>query len=301
MKKLAIVLLFALSVAVLAQDTPEPAKAGAERFSRQTDVNAINYSDIYCSGFVSPQKYSRANHVTGGLQSPQATRFAEREYVYLAGGGYTVGSVYSVLREVQDSNKFEVFPGQLKMISKIGGMYADIAHLRVTYIEGKSAVAIVEFACEPVVSGDFLVPFVARPEIKLTPRTAPFQIYKPIEGSDTGRLLMGRDFDQFLGTGQKVYVSMGTNKGVKIGDYLRITRNYDPDALAPIDRISQYATALEDTQKNPAKLGNAAKDMPFHGIGEMIVVNVTETTATGIITLSLEDAQPGDFIEHTRR
>ena len=302
MKKLAMVLLLALSATALAQDSGAQATPGAEKFSRRTNIDAINYSDIYCSGFVSSQKYSRANHVTGGLTSPHSTRFAEHESIYLAGGGYSVGSVYSVLREVQDSNKYEIFPGQTKTLNKYGGMYADVAHVRVTYLEGKSAVAVVEFACQPVVPGDFLVPFTERTSVTLTPRTTPFQVFQPLQDSSTGRILMGRDFDQYLGIGQKVYVSLGSNKGVKPGDYLRITRNYDPNGLAPIDKISQFPTTLEDTQKNPAKLSaQSAKDMPFHGIGEMIVLNVTDTTATGMITLSVEDAQPGDFVEHAKR
>src|SRR4051812_5482828 len=302
MKKLVMLLLVALSAAALAQDTSAQAKPGAEKFTRQTNLDAINYSDIYCSGFVSSQKYSRANHVTGGLTSPHSTRFAEREHIYLAGGGYSVGSVYAVLREMKDANKFEIFPGQTKSIEKIGGMYADIGHVRVTYLEGKSAVADVEFACQPMVPGDFLVPFTERTAVTLTPRTTPFQIYQPLEGSDIGHILMGRDFDQFLGVGQKVYVNIGSNKGVKPGDYLRITRNYDPGSLAPIDKISQYAVEIEDTQKHPAKINTQSeKDMPYHGIGEMIVLNVTDTTATGMITLAIEDAQPGDVVEHTSR
>jgi hypothetical protein len=302
MKKWAMVMLLAVSATALAQQSGAQATAGAEKFSKRTNIDSINYTDLYCSGFVSPQKYSRANHVTGGLTSPHSTRFAEHEYIYLAGGGFSVGAVYSVLREMQDSNKYEIFPGQTKMVNKYGGMYADIAHVRVTYLEGKSAVAIVEFACESVVPGDFLVPFVERTGVTLTPRTAPFQIFQPLEDHNIGRILMGRDFDQFLGVGQTVYLNVGSNKGIKPGDYMRITRNYDPNGLAPIDKISQLATTVEDTQKNPAKVGkSAANDLPFHGIGELIVLNVTDTTATGMITLSLEDAQPGDFVEHTKR
>src|SRR3954470_13915116 len=197
MKKLAMVLLIGLSAAVMTQQSSGQAKPG-EKFARKTSVDAVNYSDLYCSGFVSSQKYSRANHVTGGLTSPHSTRFAEREHIYLAGGGYSVGSVYAVLREMKDANKFEIFPGQTKTIEKIGGMYADIGHVRVTYLEGKSAVGVVEFACQPVVPGDFLVPFTERTAVTLTPRTTPFQIYQPMEGKDVGHILMGRDFDQFL-------------------------------------------------------------------------------------------------------
>ena len=41
---------------------------------------------------------------------------------------------------------------------------------------------------------------------------------------------MGKDFDSVVGTGQKVYLNVGSNQGVKVGDYFRATRNYYGDA-----------------------------------------------------------------------
>ncbi len=40
---------------------------------------------------------------------------------------------------------------------------------------------------------------------------------------------MGKDFDSVLGTGQKVYFNVGSNQGVKVGDYFRAVRSYAGD------------------------------------------------------------------------
>lgn len=296
MKRFAVVLALALSATAVAQ-TPEKF---ASNLKQRAD--APTYSDVNCSGVLSPEKFSRANHVVGGLTSPHATKFTVREYVYLAGGGYTVGTSYSIIRQVQDVNKYEIFPGQTKMLNSTGGMYADIAQVRVTYLEGETAVAMVDFACEPVVAGDVVVPLQQRPEVKFRHRTEPFMRFKPFGGGPSGRILMGRDFDQFMGTGQKVYVNIGAKDGVRPGDYLRITRNYDPKEMAPVDQMSMEVKGIEDTQKNPAKVPKSAmKKLPYHGVGELLVLNVTDSTATGMITLALEDVQPGDVVETEQR
>lgn len=292
MKRLAVLLALAVSATAVAQ-TPEQFSSNLKQ-----RADAPNYTDIYCAGFLTPEKLSRANHVVGGLTSPHATKFTERENIYLAGGGYTVGTTYSIVRQVQDANKYEIFPGQTKMVNKAGGLYADVARVRVTYIEGEIAVAMVDFSCQPVVAGDIVVPAQQRPEVTFRPRTQPFLKFKPFSGGPSGRVLIGRDFDQFLGVGQKLYINLGSKDGLHPGDYLRITRNYDPKEMAPVDQISLDATSIEDTQKNPAKVPRSVlKKLPYHGIGEMIVLNVTETTATGMITHSLEDVQPGDVVE----
>ena len=38
--------------------------------------------------------------------------------------------------------------------------------------------------------------------------------------------MLGKDFDSVLGTGMKLYMNMGSNQGVKVGDYFRVVRSY---------------------------------------------------------------------------
>ncbi len=296
MKRFAVVLTLALAVTAAAQTAQQTNQMFTSNLKQRADAPSV--TDVNCSGYLSPEKYSRANYVAGGLHTPNAVRYSQREVVYLVGGGYTVGTTYRIIREVQDPNKYEIFPGQTKMVSESGHLYNDVALVKISYIEGETAVADVMMACEPAVIGDLVIPSQERPAVIFQPRSTPFQRFQPFDGGPSGRIVMGRDFDQFLGVGQKVYMNVGSGKGIKPGDYLRITRNYDPDTMAPIDEIAFNAKVVEDTQKDPAKVTRKEmKKLPYRGIGELIVLNVTDTTATGMITSSFEDVQPGDVVE----
>jgi hypothetical protein len=294
MKRLAILMVLASLTAVAQNATQQPTPDS----NLKARIDQVTYTDVNCSGYLTPEKYSRANYVAGGLYTPNAVRYADREYIYLAGGGYAVGNEYTIIREVQDANKFEIYPGQTKLVEKVGHLYGDVAHVKVSYIEGEIAVAEVNFSCETAVPGDLVIPFKERPVIKLTPRADSFQRFQKFNGGVSGRIVMGKGFDDFLGIGQKVYMDIGSSKGIKPGDYLRITRNYDPDQIPPIDKIGINASELEDSQKDPAKIKiSNMKKLPYHGIGELVVLSVTDTTATGMITKSVEDVQPGDVVE----
>ena len=64
---------------------------------------------------------------------------------------------------------------------------------------------------------------------------------------------MGKDFDSELGTGQKLYINVGANQGVKIGDFFRAVRSYEADLDDPVDSLSFKAAIAEDTQmKTPS-------------------------------------------------
>ena len=59
---------------------------------------------------------------------------------------------------------------------------------------------------------------------------------------------MGKDFDSQLATGHKLYINVGSNQGVKIGDFFRAVRGYDADLNDPVDSLSFKAAIAEDTQ-----------------------------------------------------
>ena len=112
----------------------------------------------------------------------------------------------------------------------------------------------------------------------------------------------------FWEPGSKICMNVGANQGVKVGDYLRAVRTYEGDLRDPVDSLSFKASATEDTQKFPASIeghmftrtkGPAVKvtDMPRRAMGEIVVINVTPTTATGMLVFALEDVHVGDQVE----
>lgn len=297
MKKFLATLLLAVPMVVAAQDqTPaQPSEATPKTNLKEAEA-APTYSDIYCSGFVTKENIPNTNHILAGLGSPHSSRFAARDTVYLQGSGYTVGNQYSVIRKISDPNIEEVFPGERALLAKSGFEYAELGRIAITHIDKDIAVGVVEFSCQSMMPGDSLVPFHEKEMVKFKPK-APFERYAPMAGT-AGRIIEGKEFDQVLGTGQKVYVNIGANKGLHPGDYLRVTRNYDPKETGPVDVISLDTPYADDTAKDFAKLTKADyKKLPYRGLGEIVVLSVTPETATGMITLALEDIQVGDIVE----
>ena len=46
----------------------------------------------------------------------------------------------------------------------------------------------------------------------------------PSNGKASGRIVLAKDFDLLLGNGSKIYMNVGANQGVKVGDYFRAVR-----------------------------------------------------------------------------
>src|SRR6202000_265432 len=76
-----------------------------------------------------------------------------------------------------------------------------------------------------------------------------FDRFLPAGNRLSGRVVMGKDFDSQLATGHKLYINLGSNQGVKVGDFFRAVRSYEADLKAPVDSLSFRAQISEDTQK----------------------------------------------------
>lgn len=319
MKKIVLLLLLGLAVAAYAQqkdamaaansgdhsDTPQGTVFTTPGFPTervQTPTNA----DLYCAGFVS-KELPNANFVAGGLQSPSSTKFVNGDMIFLAGGGYQAGQQYTIVRELRDANRYELFPGQHAVLNAAGQPYAELARVRIVDTRSKMAIASVEFSCEPVNPGDIAIPFAEKSAISFH-LPLRFDRFAPSNGKASGRIVMAKDFDSELGTGMKVYMNVGANQGVKAGDYFRAVRSYAAAKNDPVDALSFKASTAEDTQKNPPTVeptmlnhgkGPAihAADFPHRAVGEIVILSTTPTTATGMIVFALEDVHVGDGVE----
>jgi len=311
MKKTGLLLVL-LATAALAQQaaTDSGVPAGTVPTSRSLPIERIQTptnADMYCAGFISKQLEPNVNYIAGGLQSPSSTRFANGDVVYLYGSGYQVGSQYAILRETRDPNRYESFSGQHSAIAAAGQPYAEMGRLRIVDTRSKMAIAQIEFSCDTVAPGDIAVPFVEKPKVAFHPPSH-FDVFVPPTGKTSGRILMARDFDSVLGTGMKLYINVGSNQGVKVGDYFRAVRSYGADLKDPVDSLSFRASTTEDSQKHPPVVEPnmlsythgekiRVEDMPRRGVGEVVIIGVTPTTATGMLVYALEDVHVGDDVE----
>jgi hypothetical protein len=285
---------------------PEGTIATSANFPIQR-VQMPTYADVYCAGFINRQSLPDANYVAGGLQTPSTTKFVRGDVVYLRGQGYTAGAEYEIVRALRDINEYEMFPGQKKLLKATGQPYEEVGRVRIIDTRSKAAVAQIEYSCDPINPGDTAIPFA---EKTMIPFHAPlrFDRFLPTGSKVSGRVVMGKDFDSTFGTGQKVYFNVGTNQGVKVGDYFRAVRNYDADLRDPVDSLSFRASVSEDTQKKQPSFdpglwerGNGpvihVRDLPRRAVGEIVVIGTTPTTATGMVVFAMEDVHAGDSVE----
>jgi hypothetical protein len=314
MKKtgLLLVLTVAATLAVAQQSTTASTPDASGIVNTSVNVPFVRFqtpttADIYCAGFLTKDRVPDANYVNGGLQTPTSTKFETGELVYLAGSGYQAGQLYSIIREMRDVNEYEIYPGERKVLAAAGRPYGEIGRVRVVDTRSHSAIAQVEFSCDPINPGDVAVPFVEKPPVAFHV-PGHFDRFAPANGKLSGRIVLGKDFDSVLGTGMKLYMNMGSNQGVKVGDYFRVVRSYTATLRDPVDSLSFKARTSEDTQmRPPAFEANRftrtrgpnihVGDLPRRAVGEVVVLNVTPTSSSGMVVFALEDVYAGDTVE----
>jgi hypothetical protein len=270
-------------------------------------VQTPTYADLYCAGFISKQILPDANFIAGGLQTPTTTKFTRGDLIYLQGTGYTAGAEYEIVRALRDINEYEVYPGEKKLLKETGQPYEEVGRVKIIDTRSKTAIGQIEYSCDGINPGDTAIPFAEKQAVTFH-SPIHFDRFLPSSSKTSGRIVMGKDFDSELGTGQKVYINVGSNQGVKIGDFFRATRSYEADLQDPVDSLSFKAAIAEDTQKktpsvDPAMFtkGNGpvihVRDLPRRAVGEIVIIGVTNTTATGMIVFALEDVHSGDAVE----
>jgi len=287
-------------------DVPQGTAPSSASFPTER-VQTPTYADLYCAGFISKPILPDANYVVGGLETPSTTKFTRGDVVYLQGTAYSAGAEYEIVRALRDVNEYEMFPGQKKLLKETGQPYEEVGRVRIIDTRSRMAIARIEYACDGINPGDTAIPFAEKLTVAFrTP--AKFDLFLPSSSKLSGRIVMGKDFDSQLGTGHKVYINVGANQGVKVGDYFRAVRSYDADLNDPVDSLSFKAAIAEDTQmKTPSvdphmfTKGNGpvihVRDLPRRSVGEIVIIGVTPTTATGMIVFSLEDVHAGDNVE----
>jgi len=139
------------------------------------------------------------------------------------------------------------------------------------------------------------------------PRPRPFDRFAPANGKLTGRVVLGKDFDGVLGTGMKLYMNMGSNQGVKVGDYFRVVRSYTATLKDPVDSLSskrrlrktrrRFRPPLKPIASPGPKGEHPCADLPRRAVGEVVVLNVTPTASSAMVVFALEDVYAGDTVE----
>jgi hypothetical protein len=302
MKQVGLVLL-AFSIFSYAQGTQQPAARQQKLLDTHQShdfviSNTPTLDDMYCSGFLTTQRVSEAHTVIAGQGSPDESHFGgETDRVFIFGASdLKPGDRLQIVRHVKNPNRYESYAGERAAIKQVGEPYFERGYVRIQEVQKNVAIAVPELSCGDIVAGDLALPMVEREKPVFHPVT--LDRFAVPNGKVTGRILMANEFDSSVGTTQKVYLNIGEDKGLKVGDYLRVTRTYEYSNRELESGLSTKATDMEDTMYSKPKIPKErVKDLPRLTLGDMIVLHVHPRSATAMILTAFEEIRIGDSVE----
>jgi len=273
--------------------------------SAQVAASAPTQKDLYCTGTITNESVPRDTYVITGEGSNYKITFDEGDYVYVNKGaaqGVKVGDEFSVIRPAEDPTEIEWSKWQFAIIRKMGTWWEDQGRVRVVVAQPNTSIAQVENSCNYVQRGDVLLPFKERPAPPLKAETN-FDRFAPFSGKATAMVMIGKAFQVELGTDDVFFVNLGSEQGVRVGDYFRIFRYtgtqhelayqtyryaFDADRLSKVGKLYGFGTV-------PAKY--TWDNTPREVIGEGIVLRTGSNSATVLATYTLREFYVGDYVE----
>ncbi|HEY2645997.1 MAG TPA: hypothetical protein VGI34_03440 [Candidatus Acidoferrales bacterium] len=265
----------------------------------QAQVNLHNTpteKEMYCSGVVTDQAVDHQFYIISGEDSVYKTTFSGDDFIYINSGadhGVRVGDQFDVVRPISDPMSITPwFKYQNKLSRAMGTRYADIGRLRVIHVEEKTSTAEVTMSCDLFQRGDIVYQFVARPvpqfhNIKLDP-------FAPPSGKRTAMVVSAKEYMDLYGPGKVVYINLGGQQGVRVGDYFRVFRyqgSYN-DSNYQVKNSSYKLTGF-----GTAPVPYLWNNLPRQILGEGIVLRLGPNASTVLLTDSREEIYAGDYVE----
>ncbi|MDT5270481.1 MAG: hypothetical protein QOH49_2667 [Acidobacteriota bacterium] len=277
-------------------------------------------SESACGGFIEQTPQAATGQIVGAEQEAERRVFAEGDLVFVDAGaqaGVHVGQEFTVVRpRGQFRSKFSRKSGSL-------GVYTqEVGRLRIVRVRDRVSVAEVKVACSDLLSGDLLRPAQDGPTPQARADAALDRFSEPT-GKQMGRLVLARDGREMISRDDVVFVDLGAEDGVKVGDYLTIFRPEGHGTLANYgdERASNADSGFEsneyhgggfsiqaqrvkhvdgpksgETVKTPA-IRRARPAVPRKVVGELVVLRVEGRTATAIVTRVAQEIHTGDAVE----
>ena len=275
-------------------------------------------NNLYCAGYIQKSRIDTSLEVVGADNEKDKNIFSEGDEMYISKGarnGIKVGDMFSVIRpRGRIKSKFS-------KKKNLGIYIQEVGAVKVVKVMDKVSVARVATSCSVVLLGDLLMQTQKRVSPVFKKRPA-LDRFADSSGGVSGRIVMARDGVELIGRENIVYVDLGREDNVRAGDYLTVYR--------PLGTGNIYRKELSEHMDNkeggfesnrykggrfsnmaPRKKGSKAngstattenvKSRREKGlrriVGELVVLNVLERTATAIVVRTTSEIHPGDHVE----
>ena len=294
---------------------------------QQQPQTVIGKTSLYCAGFIRHEPLPKMPEIVGAEEEQEQRKFSDGDIVYLNAGadqGIKEGQSFQIIRP----------RGDVKGVYKqkqgfIGTYIQDMGQLQVFKVREHTSIAQITMSCDQVMLGDLLTAVPDR-EAPVRRTDANIDRFADPSGKQTGRLMMGKDSRELLASHDVVYIDLGSEDQLKKGDYLTIYRPLGGGIISRLDNeelsrnrsdgfqseafrgggFSGQATRAKDETAfhdsngryrhrpiTPKEIKNNRPLMPRKIVGEMVVLEVQQRTATAVITRVASEVHTGDWVE----
>jgi hypothetical protein len=282
------------------------------------NLRVAERNNLYCAGYVQTAGVDTTNKIVGAVDEQDGFLFSQHEVVWLnygASKGAKAGDVLSVFRPRGTVNTRWTRKGSL-------GFYVqEVGAVEIIRVKNDVSVARVKTSCDNFLLGDLVQPMQERVSPMYQQRPA-LDLFGDPNGKALGRLFMARDNLELLSAENIVYVDLGAEDSVQVGDYLTIFRplgDGNPYAGDWGESAAARSEGYQSFEYRGGKFSNqtARKSGEHAGgrvvttrkaksdrssglrkvVGEMVILNVKERTATAVITRNAQEIHTGDWVE----
>lgn len=303
------------SAGVIAQrPDPTPVRVTVEPPKPMT---AAGQNNMYCAGYVQHSPIETDRRIVGAVEEQEQFNYAQNDVVYLNFGASRGARVGDTLSVVRPKGKVET-----RWTSKgdLGFFVQEVGSVEIIRVKNEVSVAKVKMSCDSMLLGDLVQPMAQRTSPMHQAR-GPLDRFADPSGKAVGRLFMARDGQEALTRDQIVYIDLGADANVRVGDYLTVFRPLGEGHLF-ISDLDETASARSEAYQSRVyaggkfsnqaarKSGDRARgkvvttEAAKEGrpeirkiVGEILVLNVKEKTATAVITRTAQEIHTGDWVE----
>lgn len=299
-------MIFAFAAPVFAQTMPEWEKSPARN------------NNLYCAGFIQTASVNTSFEVVGAEDEADQYVFAQGDNLVVNFGenrGAKVGDVYSVIRP-RGSVK-----SRWSSKKNLGFYVQELGAVEIVKVREKFSVAKVKTSCDNLLMGDLLVPLESREGLMAQQRPK-LDTFAESSGKASGRIVLARDGQEMIAANQIVFVDLGRENEVKVGDFLTVYRPlgtgniFDKVFGEPLkssdesfqsDEYRGGKFSNQASRKKGSRAGgqtvsieDAKSRRPKNirqVVGELVILNVRERAATAMVVRTAGEVHTGDYVE----
>lgn len=310
------VMIFGLGVVFGQQPMPTPTIL-LNQTKREMPVATGN--NLVCAGYIQTAPINTDLEIVGANDEREQNIFTEGDYVYIRRASeevqLKVGDKFAVVRP---RGRVETRFSQKK---NLGFYVQEVGSVEIIRAKTAVYVARVTMSCDNLLMGDLLQPVPNRVSPIFEPRPE-LDLFANQNANVKGRIIMARDNREALGKDQIVYIDLGAEDNVKVGDYFTIFRPLGKGGVVNSKQDESVSARDEGFQSDTYRGGKFSNQAPRKDgefaqksivtsneaksrrsdylrrvVGELVILNVKERTATALITRNAQEIHTGDRVE----